>query len=63
MRADQSNTFSTESSDSSLRMLVVIGFPVVLIALWAAFLYAPTERVEGNVQRILYMHVPAAMTM
>lgn len=29
-------------------------------ALWAIFLYAPTERVMGIVQKIFYIHVPSA---
>lgn len=29
-------------------------------ALYAALLYAPTERLQGNVQRIFYFHVPLA---
>ncbi len=62
MSADQADTRSSGGIDS-LGTLVPIGFLAALIALWAAFLYAPTERIEGNVQRILYMHVPAAMTM
>jgi len=32
----------------------------MLGALWAIFLYAPTERVQGDVQRIFYVHVPMA---
>jgi heme exporter protein C len=31
-------------------------------ALYAALLYAPTERVQGDVQRIFYFHVPLAWT-
>ena len=31
-------------------------------ALYAALLYAPTERVQGDVQRIFYFHVPFAWT-
>ncbi len=46
-----------------LRTLVVLALVASLVALWAAFIYAPTERTERDVQRILYMHVPAAMTM
>ena len=34
----------------------------MLLALGAIFLYAPTEREMGQVQRIFYFHVPAAMT-
>jgi len=32
----------------------------VLAALWAAFFYAPTDALQGNVQRIEYIHVPIA---
>ncbi len=34
---------------------------LVLLALYGAFLYAPTERVMGEVQRIFYFHVGSAM--
>ena len=37
-------------------------FGAMLLALGAIFLYAPTEREMGQVQRIFYFHVPAAMT-
>jgi heme exporter protein C len=32
----------------------------MMVAIWAAFFYAPTEAVQGNVQRIEYFHVPMA---
>lgn len=32
----------------------------ILLTIWAAFIYAPTELVEGPVQRIFYVHVPLA---
>ena len=32
----------------------------MLAALYAVFLYAPTERVMGQVQRIFYFHIPSA---
>jgi heme exporter protein C len=32
----------------------------MLLSIWAAFLYAPTDRVQGDVQRIMYFHVPMA---
>src|SRR5215470_10245801 len=32
----------------------------VVVWLWAAFLYAPTDAVQGDVQRIEYLHVPMA---
>jgi heme exporter protein C len=31
-------------------------------ALYAALVYAPTERIQGDVQRIFYFHVPLAWT-
>lgn len=33
---------------------------LVLVALWMAFLVAPTEAQMGDVQRIFYIHVPCA---
>ena len=35
---------------------------LMIVALYAAFLYAPTEKVMGTVQRIFYFHVAAAWT-
>lgn len=32
----------------------------LLVALYMALVWAPTERVQGNVQRIFYFHVPSA---
>jgi heme exporter protein C len=34
----------------------------MLVALYAALLYAPTERIQGDVQRLVYFHVPLAWT-
>ena len=36
-------------------------YVVMVIAIYGAFLYAPTEQVMGEVQRIFYFHVSAAM--
>ena len=44
------------------RFLSICVFATMLLALAAVFLYAPTEREMGDVQRIFYFHVPAAMT-
>lgn len=33
---------------------------VILVATYMAFLYAPTDAVQGNAQRIFYVHVPTA---
>ncbi len=40
--------------------LGVATFVGILLTIWAAFVYAPTELVEGDVQRIFYIHVPMA---
>lgn len=41
----------------ALLALTTIG---MLLTIWAAFIYAPTEAVEGPVQRIFYVHAPLA---
>jgi len=41
-------------------VLLWVLLPLTVIALFAAFLYAPTEAIMGNVQRIFYFHVPSA---
>ena len=42
------------------RVLPVFALVAVTVALLLMFLYAPTEALQGNVQRIFYVHVPAA---
>lgn len=37
-------------------------YVLIVVALWGAFLYAPTEKVMGEVQRIFYFHVSSAMS-
>jgi heme exporter protein C len=42
---------------------LVLGAMIVLgmfVTIWAAFLLAPTDAVQGDVQRIIYFHVPMA---
>jgi heme exporter protein C len=41
-------------------ILPVLTGVVTLVGLYAALIYAPTEKTMGNVQRIFYYHVPAA---
>lgn len=41
----------------ALLVLTAIG---MMLTIWAAFIYAPTELVEGPIQRIFYAHVPLA---
>lgn len=42
------------------RVLPYATIPAVAIAIGLIFLYAPTEAVQGEVQRIFYVHVPSA---
>ena len=35
----------------------------MVIALWGVFVYVPTEKMQGIVQRIFYFHVSSALTM
>jgi len=44
--------------DGLLLAATIVAIPV---ALWAAFLHAPTETSMGAVQRIFYFHVPSAI--
>ena len=32
----------------------------MMVSIWMIFLYAPTDAVQGNAQRIFYFHVPMA---
>ena len=54
---------STNPAPSPSAVMIGAAAATTLAALYAAFLYAPTEATEGDVQRIFYMHVPAALTM
>ncbi|MBD3378105.1 cytochrome C assembly protein [candidate division KSB1 bacterium] len=40
--------------------LLILTYVAISVALWAAFMYAPTEATMGHVQRIFYFHVPSA---
>lgn len=44
----------------SYLMLSILSYVAIMVALYMAFLYAPTERTMGDVQRIFYFHVPSA---
>ncbi|MCC7367628.1 MAG: cytochrome c biogenesis protein CcsA [Chloroflexi bacterium] len=46
--------------DRTTLILSVLALLSMGAALYAALLYAPTERIQGNVQRIFYFHVPLA---
>ncbi len=46
-------------TDRLLGWITAIG---LLFGLLAGFLYAPRDAVQGNVQRIMYLHVPSILT-
>src|SRR6059036_1354667 len=58
-RSDAARESGLPWYDTLLGLTVPVSF---LAALYAAFIYAPTERVQGDVQRIFYFHVPLAWT-
>jgi len=61
----ESSTRLQSTADRHLTFAAWLLIPLYIVgvvALWAAFLHAPTERVMGEVQRIFYFHVGAAWT-
>lgn len=42
-------------------VLLAVVAPLMFLALWMTFLYAPEEAQMGAVQRVFYFHVPSAM--
>ena len=44
-------------------VLVGLALVTMIASLYAALIYVPTDRVQGDVQRLFYLHVPAALTM
>jgi heme exporter protein C len=52
----------SESRRSRLDLVLgVVLVPAMILALYMAFIGAPRERTMGDLQRIFYFHVPAAM--
>ncbi|MEX0874780.1 MAG: cytochrome c biogenesis protein CcsA [Actinomycetota bacterium] len=47
----------------SLSGLPLVAVALVAVALGLAFFYAPTEAVQGDVQRLFYIHAPTAWVM
>jgi heme exporter protein C len=62
--AAQSAGIETRRSKTHLPLvsliLWAITMPGMALALWMAFFYAPTDAIEGQPQRIFYVHVPSA---
>ena len=51
---------ASQETDSPGYGLMGLTGAAILAALGAIFIYVPTERTEGVVQRIMYFHVPSA---
>lgn len=51
-----------KNSERALPVLIGLSALGMLVAVYAALVYAPTERVMGPLQRIFYFHVPTAFT-
>ena len=57
--SDRSSVLATARSLRAVGWLLVPLYLLVMVALYGVFLYAPTEKVMGEVQRIFYFHVAA----
>lgn len=44
-------------------LYAILTYAAMVLALWCVFIYVPTEKVQGLVQRIFYFHVSSAATM
>jgi len=53
-------TTEEKESQSNGYFLIVLTAAAVLAMVIAVFLYVPTEKTEGMVQRIMYFHIPSA---
>ncbi len=43
--------------------LIALAAVAMVVSLYSARLYAPTDSFQGNIQRMFYIHLPAALTM
>ena len=56
----RTKTFPSTKLPFASLILGALSFIGMMISLWMIFLYAPTEQVQGDAQRIFYFHVPIA---
>lgn len=63
LAADEQWAESSEDKGRARRAaLGGVTLMMIVIGIWMALFYAPTELVQGNAQRIFYFHVPLAWT-
>lgn len=58
-----SEVTSNRVSPAPSAVLVGLALVTMVVALYGAFLYAPTDSYQGDAQRLFYIHVPVALTM
>jgi heme exporter protein C len=51
----------SRKADLAIGLLWVLTTPLMCVAIWMVFKYAPEEKVMGAAQKIFYFHVPSAM--
>ena len=49
-----------EEKESDGYLLLALTTGTLMAAIYAIFIYAPTEKTEGIIQRIMYLHIPCA---
>lgn len=59
--ASTSKRWSERAFDGWFRPLALLTLVLGLLTVFGAFIYAPADSVQGDVQRIFYIHVPMAM--
>lgn len=58
-----SETIPPAAASSPSPLLTAVAAAGMIGSLYGSFLYAPTDAFQGDVQRLFYLHVPAALTM
>src|SRR6266567_529130 len=60
-RRDASGPGQAERFPIVSMVLLALTFIGMMISIWMIFLYAPTDAIEGDAQRIFYFHLPSAI--
>ncbi|HEX9437007.1 MAG TPA: cytochrome c biogenesis protein CcsA [Candidatus Limnocylindria bacterium] len=56
-------TIAARSDPTALRpVLAIAALATAIVASWMALVWAPADAVQGEVQRVMYVHVPSAWT-
>ena len=57
---DRSKSGSTRGAAVMASAVTLLGASLLMVLLWMVFFWVPTEAVQGVIQRVFYVHVPAA---